>query len=169
MLEATAKLRGHVDATVMFVGEGPEGDALRARAHKLGVALEVRRFMDHHALPAVFDAADAFVLPSFTEGHPKVLLEAMASGLPCVASDVGGNRAIVADGDTGLLVAPDDHAGLAERLEAVLTEPERARKLGDRAREAVCASYNLETDLRVYKGTYVAADGRRRVASFAFI
>ncbi len=144
VLEAAARLRGRVAAGVLFVGEGPERPALEARARALGVALEVRPFVDHRRLPEVFGGADVFVLPSFTEGHPKVLLEAMACGLPCVASDVGGNRAILADGDTGLLVPPTDHARLAERLAEVLTHAERARALGERARAAVVASYDLE-------------------------
>jgi glycosyltransferase involved in cell wall biosynthesis len=144
VLHAAARLRERVKATVVFVGEGAEQAALQAQAAALGVALQVRPFVDHRRLPEVFGGADVFVLPSFTEGHPKVLLEAMACGLPCVASDVGGNRSILADGDTGLLVPPADHAALAERLAAVLTDRERARRLGERARAAVLASYDLE-------------------------
>ena len=144
VLEATAKVRGRVEAAVLFVGEGPERAALESQARALGVPFEVRPFVDHRRLPEVFGGADVFVLPSFTEGHPKVLLEAMACALPCVASDVGGNRAILVDGETGVLVPPTDRARLADALAQVLTEPGRADALGTRARAAIEASYDLE-------------------------
>jgi len=100
-------------------------------------------FVDHRALPAFYTAADAFVLPSLTEGHPKVLLEAMSCGRPCIASDVGGNRSILAGRDAGLLFDPADPGALASAIERVLTQEGLARRLGDRARAEVTTRYDL--------------------------
>jgi glycosyltransferase involved in cell wall biosynthesis len=143
LLEAAARLRARVDLGVVMVGEGPERAALEAQGRALGVPLELVPFVDHRELPRLYARGRAFVLPSLTEGHPKVLLEAMACGVPCVASAVGGSRAILTDGDTGLLFEAGDAAGLAARLERVLSEPETARRLGARAREAVVERYDL--------------------------
>jgi glycosyltransferase involved in cell wall biosynthesis len=114
-----------------------------AQANALRLPVDFRPFVDHRAMPAVLGEADVFVLPSRTEGHPKILLEAMSSGLACVASAVSGNRAIVDDGRTGLLVPPGDAGALAEALERVLVDTDERQELGDRARAAVAFRYDL--------------------------
>lgn len=143
LVEATGKLMGRFDVSLLFVGDGPCRNRLAVAARRWAVPLELRPFLDHRALPAVFAAADVFVLPSLTEGHPKVLLEAMSAGLACIASNVGGNRAIIADGESGLLIDPRDPGALAERIERVLTQESYARALGARARAQVLAHYDL--------------------------
>jgi glycosyltransferase involved in cell wall biosynthesis len=99
--------------------------------------------VDHAELPRWLAGADAFVLPSFTEGHPKALIEAMASGLPCIASDCPGNRSLIRDGETGLLFDPSSAAALARALERALGDPALGRALGRRARTLVCEEYDL--------------------------
>ncbi|HEU5322637.1 MAG TPA: glycosyltransferase family 4 protein, partial [Methylomirabilota bacterium] len=143
LVEAAGKLSGRFSLRVTLVGDGPARADVEARARALRVPLEVRPFVDHAQVPAVLAAADVFVLPSLTEGHPKILLEAMACGLPCVASAVGGSRAIVADGESGLLFPPDDAGALAAAVERVLAQEGLARALGERARAEVVAHYGL--------------------------
>ncbi len=144
LLEAAAKLLARFELAVTMVGEGPERGALEARAEALGVPLTLTPFVDHRELAELYTRARVFVLPSLTEGHPKVLLEAMSCGLPCVASNVGGSRAILAAGETGLLFEPGDAGGLAVRLEQILTQPELSRRLGDRARAEIVRRYDLD-------------------------
>jgi glycosyltransferase involved in cell wall biosynthesis len=148
LLEAAGKLRARPgvlkDVGVVMVGEGPERSVLEAQGRALGVPLEFVPFVDHRELPRLYARAHAFVLPSLTEGHPKVLLEARACGVPCVASNVGGSGAILSGDDAGLLFEAGDAAGLAARLEQVLTQPEVARRLGERGRAAVVVNYDLE-------------------------
>jgi glycosyltransferase involved in cell wall biosynthesis len=78
---------------------------------------------------------DVLVLPSLFEGIPRVIMEAAALGVPAVASDVKGNREAVADGRSGLLVPLGDVPALADAVAGVLADPERARRLGDGARQ----------------------------------
>src|SRR5207244_13568228 len=113
------------------------------QARAAGVALDVRPFVDHREVPAVLGEADVFVLPSRTEGHPKVLLEAMACARPCIASAVGGNLAIVEDGVTGLLFPAGDAGALADRVERLLRERALGAALGARARQALRPAYAL--------------------------
>ena len=143
LIVALAKLVGRFDLHLTLVGAGPLRARLETVATELGVALEIVPFVDHRALPAFYTAADAFVLPSLTEGHPKVLLEAMSCGRPCIASDVGGNRSILAGRDAGLLFDPADPGALASAIERVLTQEGLARRLGDRARAEVTTRYDL--------------------------
>jgi len=148
LLEAVAKLRARpdigTDPAGVMIGEGPERPALEAQGRALGVPVEFLPFVDHRELPRLYARAHAFVLPSLTEGHPKVLLEAMACGVPCVASNVGGSRAILSGDDAGLLFEAGDAGGLAACLEQVLTQPEVTRRLAQRARAAVQERYDLE-------------------------
>ena len=88
------------------MGDGPLRERLRAAAAEHGVRLELVPSVDHRELPRIYADADVFVLPSFTEGHSKVLIEAMSCGLPCVASDIVANRSVLAGGDAGLLFDP---------------------------------------------------------------
>jgi glycosyltransferase involved in cell wall biosynthesis len=148
LIAAAGKLLDRVPIQLAFVGDGPVREELVARARALRVPAEFLPFVDHRRLPGVFHEADAFVLPSFTEGHPKVLLEAMSSGVPCVASARGGNLDIVVDGKTGLLFDPEDSGALADRLERVLTSDDLARSLATEARAAVVERYDLPALVR---------------------
>jgi len=143
LLEAAGKLQARFDLAVAMIGDGPERVALETKARGFGVPLTLTPFVDHRELPRLYTSARAFVLPSLTEGHPKVLLEAMSCGVPCIASSVGGSRAILAEGETGLLFEPGDAGSLAARLEQVLAQPDLARRLGERARAAVVERYDL--------------------------
>jgi glycosyltransferase involved in cell wall biosynthesis len=97
----------------------------------------------HAQLAELMAEADVFVLPSFTEGHPKVLLEAMSCGLPCIASAVGGNLSIVDDGRTGLLFDPAVPGALAACLLRILASEDFAHALGRGARAEIAARYDL--------------------------
>jgi glycosyltransferase involved in cell wall biosynthesis len=145
LVAAAAKLAPRLEARLTFVGDGPLRDRLRGAATELGVRLELVPSVDHRELPRLYGAADAFVLPSFTEGHSKVLIEAMSCGLPCVASDIGANRSVLAGGEAGLLFDPHDAGALAARLEQLFGQRRLADDLGRRARQRVLAHYDLAT------------------------
>jgi glycosyltransferase involved in cell wall biosynthesis len=144
-LSAVVTATAYMGAGVMtvLVGSGTLRDELDTQARRLGVVVEFPGVVDQRRLPEIYASADAFVLASFTEGHPKVLLEAMACGVPCVASDCAGNRSLVADGQTGLLFDPRDARALAHCLVRVLGEPELGPRLARAAREEVVGRYDL--------------------------
>jgi glycosyltransferase involved in cell wall biosynthesis len=163
LVEAAAMLRPRVAARLVMVGAGPLRETLEAAARAAGVPLELPGVVEHGRLPERLADADAFALPSFTEGHPKALIEAMAAGLPCVVSDCPGNRALVKDGSTGLLFDPHDASSLADRLERVLTDETLASTLGRRAHDLIATEYDLDrlvaTEIELLKR--VASDGSR--------
>src|SRR5205823_3899472 len=116
---------------------------VEALARARQVEIKFPGIVEQAKLPAVYGSADVFVLASFTEGHPKVLLEAMASGVPCVASDCAGNRSLITDGETGLLFDPHRPDELAERLRRILDDPALAARLGKAGRALVAERYDL--------------------------
>lgn len=127
LLVAVGRLRERV--VLRFVGEGPERERLAALAGELDVCVE---FLGARPdVPSLLRSSDVFVLPSHQEGMSNALMEAAAAGLPCVATDVGGNREVL--GDTGLLCRAHDPDDLARALGQVLADPPTARALGLRA------------------------------------
>ncbi len=115
----------------LLVGDGPERPSVEDLAHKLGLG-EYVRFMgarDHEEVCEILRLADIFVLASQWEGMPMAVLEAMAAGLPVVATDVGGTRELVVEGETGFLISPGDAQGLADRVARLLGDPELRQHL----------------------------------------
>jgi glycosyltransferase involved in cell wall biosynthesis len=145
LVRAVAKLCARFDLELVLVGEGPVRARLESDAARAGVPLVAPGVVDHRALPELYASADVFVLPSTTEGHPKVLLEAMSAGTPCVASDLPASRSILDEGRAGLLVDPRDADAFAVALERVLGDDALARDLAERGRARVVERYDLAT------------------------
>jgi glycosyltransferase involved in cell wall biosynthesis len=145
LLEAFARLRAGVPAAVLcMIGDGELRATLHAAAAGLGLGEAVRWLGDRSDVPALLPGLDTFVLSSRTEGYSMALLEAAAAGLPLVATDVGGNREIVADGVNGRLVPHGDPvalaAALAEHAEGAVAAARGAAALAWAGREATTAT-----------------------------
>ena len=135
LVEAFGRMRE--PAFLVVVGDGPDRERVQALAAGLP-RTHLTGFVEHTAVPAVLASLDVLVLPSAYEEMGSVLTEAMASGLPVVASDVGGIPEVVRDGQTGLLVPPGDVAALAAALDRLAADPGLRARLsaGARARAA---------------------------------
>jgi glycosyltransferase involved in cell wall biosynthesis len=133
LLRALSQLvRTGVDATVTFLGDGKYRAAIEQLAHDLGLQERVDfrgNLPAGEAVLAVLDEADLFVLPSRQEGLPRVIIEAMARGLPCIGSRVGGVPELVGPDE---LVPPDDANALASKIVEVLRDPARMARLSER-------------------------------------
>jgi glycosyltransferase involved in cell wall biosynthesis len=118
-----------------LVGDGELEAQLRQAARDLGLQnVQFHGRVDGPDLRELYRNADVFVLPSEREGMPLVLLEALAMGLPIVATDVPGNRELVSSGQNGLLVPLGDAAALRQALLSVTTDPERYRRMSETSR-----------------------------------
>ncbi len=134
------------DARLVVVGSG-ENDhlsQLRALAARLNVTSAVVWAGYRDDVPEVLSALDVCVLPSLEESFPLTLLEAMAAGLPVVASDVGGVPECVVPGETGTLVPPGDSDSLAEAIAGLLKDPELGHRFGHSGRARVKEHFSLE-------------------------
>ena len=135
LLEAFARLAGRrPDVALRLAGDGPERAALERRAARLGLAGRVEWLGARDDVPALLAEATVLALPSSGEGVPNVALEAMAAGVPVVATDIPGTRDVVADGAEGLLVPAGDAPALAGALERVLGDPALRERLGQAGR-----------------------------------
>lgn len=140
-------------ARLVLVGRGELHARLVAQARQLGIADRVIFAGSTDNVAHYLHAADAFVLPSYAEGMPIALLEAMACGLPCVATNIDGSKQLVADGVSGRLVPAGDPLALAAALIAALTGPD-AQHWGRQARRQVLAHYTLPTITEQYLTLY---------------
>jgi 2-deoxystreptamine N-acetyl-D-glucosaminyltransferase/2-deoxystreptamine glucosyltransferase len=125
-----------VPAWLVVVGDGPlrarvEAAVRRSRSRE---RITLHGFVAHDQVPAVLGSLDLLVLPSIYEEMGSVLAEAMACGLPVVASDVGGIPDVVRDGETGILVPPGDVEALTKALDGVLSDDDLRTRLGEEAR-----------------------------------
>lgn len=128
----------------LIVGDGPDRRIVERTLIGHGLAGTVQLAGERHDIPAILAGADVFVLSSRSEGLPVSVLEAMAAGLPVVASDVGGVPELVIDGETGLLIPPGDVPALTRALAWLLEDRARRQRLGDAARARVVRDFSLE-------------------------
>jgi glycosyltransferase involved in cell wall biosynthesis len=144
LLEALARCSSEV--VLRVVGDGPERPTLEAAARSCGIQTRVQfvGWASRPELPEHYRWADVFVLPSLDEGMPNVVLEAMAAGLPIVATDVAGSRELVTPGSNGILVPPADSAALADAITDIVSSPSNIRQYGEQSRaEALRRSWQV--------------------------
>ena len=168
-IEAFARLVGRTGdlppARLVLFGEGVLRSALEAQVARLGLERRVlfTGRIERDRIPSLFAAADLFLLPSVhdyagnVDGLPNTLLEAMASGLPVVASRVAGVPTVIEDGAEGLLTPEGDAAALAEAVGALLGDPARARALGCAARARVERELTWPAIARRFVAVYESA------------
>lgn len=145
-IAAMSRLPGYVRLAI--AGEGPEHSALVAQGRGDGIDRRVTLLGHRQDVPALLKDADAFVFPSVAEGASFALLEAMAAGLPVVASRSGSNGEIVRDGVDGYLHRPGDPEDIAAKLRRLAEDPALAARLGSSGRQRVEATFDRDTMVR---------------------
>lgn len=146
-------LRRRPDSHLLLAGDGDQRPGLEALARDLGVSDRIHFLGFRRDAAAVTAALDVFVLPSLNEGQGRVLVTAMALGVPVVTTRVGGLPEVVEDGCQGLLVAPADPQALARAVTALLTDRERAASLGMAGRTRA-ALFSSEVMLKLHAELY---------------
>ncbi len=141
---ALSTLKDRYPIEALIIGGGRREGEMRQLAAEMGLAGRVYFLGPRDDVPDLLAALDIFVLPSHSEGVSLALLEAMAAGLPVIATAVGGLPEVVTDGENGLLIPPQDPEALAQALARLLADPDLAKKLGESARRHVVANFSLE-------------------------
>ena len=161
LLQAAARVLPHSTdgrttetAGIVLAGDGSERPALESMAGEPALMGRVHFLGERTDLADLLPAFDLFVLPSRSEGLSNALLEAMAEGIPVVASRVGGNTEVIEHGLSGLLFEVDNPASLAGHLAKLLRNPEGAMRLGLQGRERVQKEFPVEKMLQGYRNLY---------------
>jgi sugar transferase (PEP-CTERM/EpsH1 system associated) len=150
------------DLRLILVGDGPMRGAIEAEVAARGLADKVWLAGERADVADVMRSFDVFVLPSRAEGISNTILEAMASGLPVVATDVGGNGELVEHGRTGLLVPASEPQALAEALVAFTSSPERMTEAGQAARQRAVEQFSIERMVEQYQQLYLGNPVQQR-------
>jgi glycosyltransferase involved in cell wall biosynthesis len=151
--------RTHPQAQLDIVAHGPQQAETEALVAELGLGAAVRLLGKRDDVPALLARAQCFLLTSDFEGCPYTLLEAMAAGVPVVATRVGGVGEIVREGETGFLADRANHESVAAALALVLDDPARGRALGEAGRRLVVERYSLERMVRETTALYEVVAG----------
>jgi glycosyltransferase involved in cell wall biosynthesis len=155
LIQAISKLKPrYPNLQCHILGSGPLQEELMKLAADLGIGSAIRFPGYRQDVPTYLAAMDIFVLPSLNEGMGRALIEAMAAGLPVVATNVGGIPAIVQDGSTGSLVPPGNSELLAKALDRYLQSPERAKDIGAAARAHITEKFDVSSLVRGVEGVY---------------
>ena len=156
MLQAFARVvRERSHTTLLIAGDGPLRKAMESMALDLGISGYVRFLGIRRDVSQLMNAADAYVMSSSWEGMPMVLLEASATGLPIVATDVGGNREVVLDGITGFLVPARNPEALAEAMLRMMDLPEeKRREMGKAAHKHIEENFSLDRVVDMWEALY---------------
>ncbi|MEM0338007.1 MAG: glycosyltransferase [Candidatus Caldarchaeum sp.] len=154
LLQAFAQLKSTHPLYLWLVGDGELRPAMEQRARELGIAERVRFWGVRSDVADILNAADIFTLPSKYEGNPMSVMEAMAAGLPVVASHVGGIPELVEDEHQGLLVPADDQPCLVQGLQALIDNPTKRYQLGKSAVERARKKFDIHQTVQAYEKLY---------------
>jgi len=155
------KARG-VDFTCVIAGDGPLRTALLEQIENAGLSESIRLLGARADIDQVLAALDIFVLSSVSEGMSNTILEAMATGLPVVATRVGGADELVEDGKSGLLVPSQDPARMADALAGLVADRQKRSAMGASGRERALSIFPFDGMIAAYRDLYLELTGARR-------
>ena len=138
-----------------LLGDGPLRAELEGTAERMGLKDCIELLGNRRDVPQQLAAADVFILSSHSEGLSIAVLEAMATGLPVVATAVGGNPEVVADGETGFLVPERSPQIMAEKIVWLLEHADQAREMGRAGRRRVAERFDIRGTVREYQRLYL--------------
>lgn len=151
LLRALAQIPG--GWRLRIAGDGPERDRLTTLANSLGLSerVDFLGWTQRDALPALYRSADVFVFPSYDEGMPNVVLEALASGLPIVATRIAGTEQLVNDGENGTLVPPGNPDAFAAALRPVISNAALRNAMGEKSRARAVVEFSWSRSAAAYE------------------
>ncbi len=163
LVDAVAQLKQEYPRLhLVILGSGDQQDALLHQAREVGISQAVHLVGHRADVERALAGMDCFVLPSLNEGMGRALIEAMAAGLPVIASRVGGIPALIHDAHNGLLIPAEDSRALAVALRRMLSDPVWAQTLGQNAMQSIGTNYGVPAMIQAIESIY-----RRAVISYA--
>jgi len=162
LLRAAQKLlRQCSSVEFVLIGEGPLRPAMEKISAELGISERVLFLGERHDIPAILASLDVSVLTSSSESLSNVVIESMAAGVPVVATDVGGNRELIKDGQTGSLIPAEDDDKLVEALAALVRDAGMRARYASKAREFALANFHMDSVSRRFENLYLSLAKRK--------
>ncbi|MBA7509984.1 N-acetyl-alpha-D-glucosaminyl L-malate synthase [subsurface metagenome] len=142
------------EVALLIIGDGPLMKSLKDQARALNLSDKIEFLGKKENISEYLQASDIFVLPSLSEGLSGALLEAMACGLPCIATKIGGNVDLTDDGKDGILVEPASSEELASAILRLLKDKESSKNIGNQARKKILERYSINSIVPAYINLY---------------
>lgn len=156
LLRATKRvLERQPNFRLKLIGDGPLHDEMQTLGTQLAIERAVEFLGNRQDVPALLSTADMFILSTHTEGMSISLLEAMAAGLPVIATSVGGNPEVIVEGQTGFLVPRASPESLAEKIVWLLDHPGEAKYMGRAGRKRVETQFDVRLTTKAYERLYI--------------
>lgn len=157
--------QNYPETFLLIIGDGPERGKLESLASQLNLSSRVLFTGFKEDVHQYLNIMDIFLLTSFSEGTAVTLLEAMASGLPCIVTNVGGNPEIVQDGETGFVIPSDDEKALSEKICILFSNIDLMKRMGKAGRKRFEDNFTVDRMVSAYEAMY---DGKWRAVSGGF-
>jgi glycosyltransferase involved in cell wall biosynthesis len=154
LIEAFARIRDRTAAHLLVIGDGVLRENLLQQTREAGLEDRVHFLGVRTDLPDLYATMSVYAHPAYFEGMPNAVMEAMAAGVPVVATAVDGTRELIRDGETGWLVPAGDAAALAERLALVLGDPGTADAVGSSGAAFVRENFSVERMVAAFESVY---------------
>jgi L-malate glycosyltransferase len=164
LVEAFSLIAAVTPVRLVLIGDGPDLPLAMRRARELGVHERVIALGNQEAIEELLPLADLFLLPSHHESFGLAALEAMACGVPVIATSVGGTREVIRDGENGFLRHPADVSGWAEAALSILRDPALRQRIETEARRTAVDGFCRDRTTQAYEEEYEAARARARRA-----
>ena len=146
LIKALSLWRKRYKIRLIMIGDGSLKNGILKAVKKFKLSYTIKSHIPFDQMPVIYQNADIFILPSLLEGQPKALLEAMACGLPCIATDLPGIKEFINNKE--LLIVKNDYLNLSKAIELLINNPTLRIKLGINARDKICKDYNIEQLLK---------------------
>jgi len=156
LIEAFGKIKSHYPVKLLIVGDGPARENIENLITKKRMQNDIELLGIRNDIPDLLNLSDCFVLSSHSEGLSCSIIEAMAAGLPVVATDVGGNCELVRDGRSGYLVSPNDPIAFAEKLRILIEDKAKRKQFGHISLKIAQEKYSIDTMITRYVEIYRA-------------
>jgi len=154
LIEAFSKIRSNEHVKLLIVGDGPNRGMIEKLIDEKNMGKQIQIVGFRNDVPALLGLSDCFVLSSRSEGLSCSIEEAMASGLPLIVTDVGGNRELVIDGECGYLVAANDPDSFAKKMQIMIDNKEKRLKFGEMSRVIAQEKFSIASMVEKYINIY---------------
>lgn len=154
LIKAFTRLKSNKHVKLLIVGDGPCKNEIQNMIIQEKMSDNIKLLGFRKDIPELLKISDCFLLSSSTEGLSYSIIEAMTSGLPIIATDVGGNRELVLDGENGYLITPDDPVAFLERIQLLIDDKIRRKEFGKKSLRLAQEKFSLEAMLNKYIKIY---------------
>lgn len=154
LIQAFSNIKSHFPVKLLIVGDGPELQKIKTLIAKMEMGNNIKLLGERDDVPELLGLSDCFVLSSHSEGLSCSIIEAMAAGLPVLATNVGGNSELIKNNESGYLIPPNDPLAYADKLQGIIDDENKRRAFGEKSLEIAKIKFSIDKTVNDYVRLY---------------